>query len=76
VGALLSDATTTPGVAVRMRRWAGRMALRAALILVALGGAFYLALPHLPAWARGPIDGWLHRLPASIGAGSPRQTTP
>jgi serine/threonine-protein kinase len=60
-------AAPTPGVAVRFKRWVRRMTLRAALILVAAGGALYLARPHLPAWARQPIDGWLGRLHAPFG---------
>jgi len=50
----------------RFRRWARRMTIRAALILVALGGAFYFARPHLPAWAKQPIDSWLRRVHAPI----------
>jgi serine/threonine-protein kinase len=56
------QAALTPGVALRFKRWVRRMTLRAALILVAAGAAFYLARPHLPAWARQPIDSWLRHL--------------
>jgi hypothetical protein len=38
-----------------------------ALILVAVGGAAYLAWPHLPARTRQPIDDWVRRLSALIG---------
>jgi hypothetical protein len=44
------------------------MTVRAAVILVALGAAFYFALPHLPARAKQPIDNWLRRLPAPLGS--------
>jgi serine/threonine protein kinase len=63
-------AATAPGVGVRFKRWARRMAIRSAVIVVALGGAFYFAWPHLPTWARKPIDSWLHSLPA-IGSKPP-----
>jgi serine/threonine-protein kinase len=70
------DATenaATQGVATRFRRWAGRMTLRVALIVAVTGGAVYLARPHLPAWAKQPIDSWLERLPAPLGS---RQHSP
>ena len=63
----------TQGVATRFKRWVGRMTLRLALILAATGGALYLARPHLPAWAKQPIDSWLERLPAPLGS---RQHSP
>ena len=66
LAALAGEAVTAPGPMVRARRWARRMTIRAALILVAVGGAFYFALPHLPAWAKQPIDGWLRRLPGPL----------
>ena len=50
----------------RFKRWVRRMTIRAVLIVVALGGAFYFAHPHLPAWARQPIDNWLHGLYAPL----------
>ena len=43
------------------------MTIRAALILVAVGGAAYLAWPHLPAQARQAIDNWLRPLGALVG---------
>jgi serine/threonine-protein kinase len=55
------------GVAVRFKRWLRRMTIRAALILAVLGGASYLAWPHLPAWAKRPINDWFGHLPAPIG---------
>jgi serine/threonine-protein kinase len=58
-----------PGVVARFKRWVRRMTIRAALILVVLGGAFYVARPHLPAWILEPVDGWLRRLPAPLGSG-------
>jgi serine/threonine-protein kinase len=51
-----------PRVGARLGRWVRRMTLRAALILAVLGGAVYFAWPHLPAWARRPVDGWLRRV--------------
>jgi hypothetical protein len=63
---LAGEALTTPGAIVRARRWLLRMTIRAALILVAVGGAFYFALPHLPAWAKRPVDNWMRRLPAPL----------
>jgi serine/threonine-protein kinase len=66
LAALAGEAITAPGPIVRAKRWVRRMTIRAALILVAVGGAFYFALPHLPAWAKQPIDGWLRHLPAPL----------
>ena len=43
------------------------MTIRVALILVAVGGAAYLAWPHLPAPTRQPVDSWLRRLSALVG---------
>jgi serine/threonine-protein kinase len=54
--------TSALGARARFTRWVRRMTIRAALILVALGGGLYFAHPHLPAWARQPLDGWLRRL--------------
>ena len=48
----------------RFKRWVRRMAIRAAIVLVAFGGAFYFAWPHLPTWAKRPIDSWFHRVSA------------
>jgi len=50
----------------RFKRWVRRMTIRAVLIVVALGGGFYFARPHLPAWATKPIDNWLHGLYAPL----------
>jgi eukaryotic-like serine/threonine-protein kinase len=50
----------------RFKRWVRRMAIRAVLIVVALGGGFYFARPHLPAWATKPIDSWLRSLYAPL----------
>jgi len=65
---LAGESTTTPGAVVRFKRWLRRMTIGAALIVVAVGGAFYLAFPHLPVWARQPIDAWLRHLPAPLGS--------
>jgi hypothetical protein len=76
---LAGESTTRPGVTVRFKRWAVRMTIRAALVVVAVGGAFYFARPHLPAWAKQPIESWLQRLPAPIGSHQgpvPRQPAP
>ena len=43
------DAAAVAGVGARFTRWVRRMTIRAAVILVAVGGAAYLARPHLPA---------------------------
>ena len=67
---LAGESATTAGVVVRFKRWVRRMTIRAALILVALGGAFYFAWPHLPARAKQPIDSWLRHLPAPLGSRS------
>jgi hypothetical protein len=61
-------AAPTAGAAGRFKRWVRRMTIRAALILVVLGGAFYFARPHLPAWTTQPIDNWLRRLHAPLGS--------
>ena len=63
------DAAPSVGAGLRFKRWVGQMTIRAVLILVALGGAFYVARPHLPAWAKQPIDNWIRRLPAPLGSG-------
>jgi hypothetical protein len=55
------------GFGARFKRWARRTTIGAALILVTLGGAFYFARPHLPAWATQPVDNLLRRLPAPLG---------
>ncbi len=65
--ALPPGATVTVGV--RFMRWARRMTISAALIIVALGGGFYFARPHLPAWATQPIDSLLQRLHVPLGSG-------
>ena len=57
----------TAGVGARFKRWVRRMTIGVALILVAVGGAAYLAWPHLPARTRQPIDNWLRRLSALVG---------
>jgi serine/threonine-protein kinase len=57
-----------PNFVSRFKRWVRNVTIGAALIVVTLGGGFYFARPHLPAWARQPIDSWLHRLPAPIGS--------
>ncbi len=56
------------GVGARFKRWARRTAIGATLILAALGGGFYFARSHLPAWAAQPIDNLLRRLPAPFGS--------
>jgi len=58
------EAARRPPVAVRFKRWVRRMTIRAALLLVALGGAAYLAWPHLPAWSKRPVDNLRRRLHA------------
>jgi len=76
---LAGESTTTPGVVVRFKRWLRRMIIGAALVLAAIGGAFYFALPHLPAWAKGPIDNWLRQVTAPLGVHKgqdPRRTGP
>jgi serine/threonine-protein kinase len=50
----------------RFKRWVRRMTIRAVLIVAAVGGAFYFAHPHLPAWAKQPIDNWLRGLYAPL----------
>ena len=59
------------GVGARFTRWVRRMTIRAALILVAVGGAAYLARPHLPAPARQAIDSWVRRLGALLAQRHP-----
>jgi serine/threonine-protein kinase len=56
------DDEPVPDAVVRFKRWVRRMTIRAAVILVALGAGLYFARPHLPAWAKEPIDTWMHRL--------------
>jgi len=57
---------TGPAGPGRFKRWVRRMTIRAVLIVVALGGAFYFVHPHLPAWAKQPIDNWLRGLTAPL----------
>ena len=57
-----------PSLSARFIRLVRRTTIAAALIVVALGGGLYFARPHLPAWARQPIDDWLRRLPAPLGS--------
>jgi len=66
-------AASTVGFGLRFKRWLRRMTIRAVLILVALGGAFYVARPHLPGWAQQRIDSWIRGLPAPLGS---KQDTP
>jgi serine/threonine-protein kinase len=55
-----------PAAPAAPTRWLRRMAIAAALLLVAMGATFYFALPHLPARVRQPIDSWLRRLPGPL----------
>ena len=55
-------AAAPTGVVVRFKRWVRRMTIRAAIIVVAFGGALYFAWPHLPAWTTQPIDKWFRSL--------------
>src|SRR5262249_55526743 len=64
------DDVPVPGVGARFGRWLRRMTIRAVLILVVLGGAFYFARPHPPTGARLRIDGWLKRLPGPLSSRS------
>jgi serine/threonine-protein kinase len=73
---LADRAGPTPAVGLRFKRWARRMAIRAALILVVLGGGFYLARSHLPAWATRPIDNLLRRLHAPFESGPQHPQSP
>jgi serine/threonine-protein kinase len=52
----------TSSVIVRFKGWVRKMAIRTAVIVVALGGAGYFSWPHLPAWVKEPVGGWLRRL--------------
>jgi hypothetical protein len=63
-----AEAAATRGIAARFGRWTLRMAIRVALIAVALGAAGYFTWPHLPAWAKRPIAGWLQRLHGPPGS--------
>ena len=56
-----------PNFAARFKRWVRNVTIGTAVIVVTLGGGLYFARPHLPAWARQPIDDWLQRLPAPLG---------
>jgi serine/threonine protein kinase len=58
-----------PTAGKRFKRWALRVTVRAALIVAALGGAFYFAYPHLPAWAAQPIDRALRSVHVTFGSG-------
>jgi serine/threonine-protein kinase len=66
VPALFTRAAVTQAPPGRFKRWLRRMAIRAALILVVLGGLIYGVRPHLPPWAKQPIDGLLRRLHVPI----------
>jgi len=56
-------------IAGRFRRWVVRMSIGAALTLAVLGGGYYAARSHLPAWATQPIDRLLRRLHVPIASG-------
>jgi serine/threonine protein kinase len=53
----------------RFGRWLRRATIGTVLVLGGLGAAAYFARPHLPSWLVEPVEGWLHRLPAPLGAG-------
>ena len=46
----------------RFKRWVRRMTIRAILVVAVLGGGLYFARPHLPIWAKQPVDRLLRRL--------------
>jgi eukaryotic-like serine/threonine-protein kinase len=52
---------------VRFKRWLRRLAIRAAIVVVALGGASYFAWPHLPKWIKQPIHNWLSGVSVEFG---------
>jgi serine/threonine-protein kinase len=52
---------------VRFKRWARRLAIRAAIVVLALGGASYFAWPHLPAWIKRPISNWVSGVSVEFG---------
>jgi serine/threonine-protein kinase len=56
------EAVGAPGAALRFRRWVRRVTIRTVLVLAALGGGFYFARPHLPAWINAPVDNWFRSL--------------
>jgi hypothetical protein len=60
----VGDPAPPPPAVVRFKRWLRRMTIRTAVVVVALGGAFYFARPHLPLWAKAPVDNLLRRLSA------------
>jgi hypothetical protein len=66
-----AEAVALAGAGARFIRWVGRMTIRVALVLVAVGGAAYLARPHLPAQIRQPLDNGLRRLGALVGQHHP-----
>ena len=71
--ALPADAALPVGS--RFRRWARRMAIRAALLFVALGAlgaGFHFTRSRLPAWATQPVDKLLRRLHLPVGWGRAR----
>jgi serine/threonine-protein kinase len=65
------EATPAPGVGARFKRWVRRMTIRAAVILAVLGGGLYFARPHLPAWAKQPIDRMLRRMHVPVESPKP-----
>jgi serine/threonine protein kinase len=52
---------------VRFKRWLRRMSIRAAIVVLALGGASYFAWPHLPAWIKRPITNWVSGVSVEFG---------
>jgi hypothetical protein len=66
---LAGTESTRPSGVVRFKRWLRSTMIRLAVLVVALSGALYFAYPHLPQWARDPLDGWLRRLPAPLAPG-------
>jgi len=65
-------ASPPPPSVVRFKRWARRLAIRAAIIIVALGGASYFAWPHLPAWIKKPIKNWMSGVSIEFGPKPPK----
>jgi serine/threonine-protein kinase len=61
------EATTTPTLVARVRRWVRRAAVAALALVTLLAGGAYFGRSYLPAWMLEPLKTWLNRIPLPLG---------